>query len=225
MRIVAVSDIHMGLIVGKSRIVKMVKAINELNADVVVFAGDLLDGVQSHVIRNKTGEPITHIISKYGVFGITGNHEYMGGIQKSVQYINSLNVHLLRDVAYKIEDKFYLIGREDNYMFRFVNKHRKNLEDIMSDVDKSLPLILLDHQPFHLDNAVKNGIDLQISGHTHHGQLWPFNYITRKIFEVSKGLKQKGNTNIYVSQGFGTWGPPVRIGSRSEIVLFTLNCK
>ena len=88
----------------------------------------------------------------------------------------------------------------------------------MLGVDKSLPIILMDHQPFKLDEAVRNGVDVQLSGHTHHGQLWPFHFITKKVYELSWGYKLKGNTHVYVSSGVGTWGPPVRTGNRPEIV-------
>ncbi|MBI9063417.1 MAG: metallophosphoesterase, partial [Marinilabiliaceae bacterium] len=95
--------------------------------------------------------------------------------------------------------------------------------ELLKDTDHQLPIILLDHQPFNLDEAASAAVDLQISGHTHHGQLWPFGYLTEKIFEVSRGYKQKGNTHFMVSTGFGTWGPPVRTGNRPEILEITLH--
>jgi predicted MPP superfamily phosphohydrolase len=88
----------------------------------------------------------------------------------------------------------------------------------MKEVDRSFPILLLDHQPFQLHEAEQQGVDLQISGHTHHGQLWPFNFITKKVYELSWGYKKKGNTHVYVSSGVGTWGPPIRLGNRPEIV-------
>ncbi|VAW29684.1 Phosphoesterase, partial [hydrothermal vent metagenome] len=99
----------------------------------------------------------------------------------------------------------------------------KPLSEIMQGLNRELPLILLDHQPFHLEQAQKNGIDLQLSGHTHHGQLWPFNYITRAIYSLSWGYLQKGNTHYYVSCGVGGWGPPVRTVSRPEILNLKLH--
>ena len=93
----------------------------------------------------------------------------------------------------------------------------------MQKVDKSRPVILLDHQPFHLDETAENGVDLQLSGHTHNGQMWPLNYITAMIYEVSYGYLKKGNTQLIVSSGFGLWGPRVRSGSRSEVLLININ--
>lgn len=92
----------------------------------------------------------------------------------------------------------------------------------MTEVDHHYPIILLDHQPFNLEGAVEQGVDLQLSGHTHHGQLWPFNYITTAMYQISTGYKLIGNTHFYVSAGFGTWGPPVRLGNRPEIVQIKL---
>ena len=95
----------------------------------------------------------------------------------------------------------------------------------MKDVDRSYPVLLMDHQPFNLDQAVRHGVDLQLSGHTHHGQVWPFNYITNAMYELSRGYKKIGQTHFYVSSGFGSWGPPVRLGNRPEIVVITMQFK
>jgi hypothetical protein len=107
-------------------------------------------------------------------------------------------------------------------MKRFINKDRMPLETLMEKADKSKYIVLLDHQPFNLEQSEKNNVDLQISGHTHHGQFWPLSLATKAIFELDWGFMKKGNTNIYVSCGFGSWGPPVRIGNRPEIVVFDI---
>ena len=117
-----------------------------------------------------------------------------------------------------IDSSFYLIGREDRSISQFNGKQRKSLQDILENVQLGFPKILLDHTPFKLEEAEQSRIDLQLSGHTHHGQIWPGNIITKMIYELSWGFKKKGNTNYYVSSGAGTWGPPVRTGSSSEIV-------
>jgi predicted MPP superfamily phosphohydrolase len=125
---------------------------------------------------------------------------------------------VLRDNYVLVDSSFYLVGREDVVMNQFTGKERKTLKDIISTINSSHPKILLDHTPVKLEQAVKNGIDLQFSGHTHHGQIWPGNIITNMIYEVSRGYKKKGNTQYYITPGAGTWGPPVRTGSKSEIV-------
>jgi predicted MPP superfamily phosphohydrolase len=116
-----------------------------------------------------------------------------------------------------VNDAFYLVGREDRSIRR-TGKNRKPLQELMAVADRNDPILLMDHQPFQLEEGETNGADLQISGHTHHGQLWPLNLITQRVYELSWGYKKKNSTHVYVSCGFGTWGPPVRLGNRPEIV-------
>lgn len=222
LRIVAASDIHIGSIITRSKVEELVRRINELNPDIVLFPGDILDESIEPVIKFKSGEPLKNIKSKFGVFAVTGNHEYIGGVNESVPYLESLGKMLIRDTAVLIENSFYIVGREDYSVNRFSNLKRKSLKEIVKDLDKSKPMILLDHQPFKLREAQENGIDLQLSGHTHHGQMFPINIVTNMIFEVSWGYLKKGNTHYYVSSGYGTWGPPVRIGNRPELLLINL---
>lgn len=218
-----VSDIHLGTIVGSSRFSRIVEKINQLNPDIVILPGDIVDEDLGPVIRQNLGETLKNIKSAFGVIAITGNHEYIGGVEKACRYLTDHNVRVLRDTVLKVNDDFYIVGREDRSMKGFTGKQRKPLEELMAQVDKSYPIILLDHQPLNLSQAVVNGADLQISGHTHHGQIWPLNYITNLIYEVSWGYKKKGNTQIYVSSGAGTWGPPIRTGTIPEIVNIKLS--
>ena len=221
--LVIASDIHLGTLIGKSRFNQIVDRINQLKPDIVLLPGDIVDEDLAPVIKYNLGQALRNIKSTFGVIAITGNHEYIGGVEKACKYLEDHNVTVLRDSAIKINNSFYIIGREDRGIKSFTGKMRKPLEELMMQVDKNYPVILLDHQPFNLDQAVENHIDLQISGHTHHGQLWPFNYITNMIYEVSWGYKKKDNTQIYVSSGVGTWGPPVRLGNRPEIVTIKLS--
>ena len=117
-----------------------------------------------------------------------------------------------------INNSFYLAGRDDRDSKRFSGKERKGLDKVLEGINLSLPVIMMDHQPFNLQQVVDAGVDFQLSGHTHHGQLWPFGYITNAIYEISWGYKQKGNSHFYVSSGYGGWGPPVRTGNRPEIL-------
>ena len=220
--IAMVSDIHLGTLLGKKRITGMVEQINGLKPDIVLFVGDILDEVQTPIFRNDVGGPIRNLRAPLGVYGITGNHEYIGGINRSAPYLETLNIKLIRDTVLLIDNKFYLAGRDDKDVTRFTGKKRKPLNEILTGIKRQIPLILLDHQPFRLNEAAENGVDLQLSGHTHHGQFWPINLITRKVYEVSWGYIQKGNTHFYVSCGFGYWGPPIRIGNTPEIVLIKL---
>jgi uncharacterized protein len=218
LHVVMVSDIHMGTVIGPRRIGAMVKRINSLSPELILIAGDAVDEDLAPVIRHNLGANLRNLKAPLGVYGITGNHEYIGGAEAAVAYLRKFGVTLLRDSVVLVKNSFYIAGREDRDRERFTGKKRRSVAELLQDVDKSLPVILLDHQPFQLDLAEKAGADLQLSGHTHHGQMWPASYITNAIYELSYGYLLKGNTHFYVSSGYGSWGPPVRIGTRSEIV-------
>jgi len=220
--IVFASDIHLGTIIGPRRTNQIVKKINSLNADLILLGGDIVDEDLAPVIRNNLGDSLKKLYAPMGVIGITGNHEYIGGADKAVQYLSDHGINMIQDTTILLDSKIYIVGRDDRDKRNFSNEPRKGLKKIMKDIDTSLPIIVLDHQPFELDLKEKLGIDLTMSGHTHHGQMWPLNYITKAIFEVSWGYKKKGNTHVYVSSGVGGWGPPIRIGNRPEIVLIRL---
>lgn len=221
LRIAAASDIHLGTLISNSRLDHLIERINSLNPDIILLPGDIVDEDLGPVIKENLGAKLLKFKARYGIYAITGNHEFIGGVEAATRYLSEHGIIMLRDSVVKIDNSFYLVGRED----RSVNsrKKRKSLSELMHGVDKSLPVIMMDHQPFGLDEAESNGVDLQISGHTHHGQLWPFNYITRMVYEVSWGYKKKGNTHIYVSSGFGGWGPPIRLGNTPEILNIVLN--
>jgi len=200
----------------------MVNRINAQHPDIVVFGGDLIDEDIQSVIRHNVGEKLVQLKAKYGIYAVSGNHEYIGGIAKAIPYLENHGIKMLHDTAILIDGNFYLVGRDDRDKVRFTGNPRKPLAEIIAHVDKSMPLILFDHQPQKLGDAISNNIDLQISGHTHHGQLFPFNLITNAVYEISRGYKKIGNTQFYVSNGFGTWGPPIRIGNRPEIMVFNI---
>nr|WP_319399668.1 metallophosphoesterase [uncultured Carboxylicivirga sp.] len=222
LKIVAASDIHLGTIIGPRKTNKLVETVNNLHPDIILFAGDVVDEDIQPVIKQNLGESLKKLKAPYGVYASTGNHEYIGGVERAVEYLNTHGITVLRDSCLTINSSFVIAAREDKDKNR-TPKHRKSIEELLYNIDQSKPIIMLDHQPYHLDEAQKAGVDLQISGHTHHGQLWPFGYITEKIFEVSRGYKQKGDSHFIVSTGFGTWGPPIRTGNRPEILEITLN--
>ena len=218
LNIVVASDIHLGTLVGQKRFDKIVERINSLNPDIILLPGDLVDEDLAPVIKQNLGESLRSLKSRFGVFAITGNHEYIGGVEEASRYLVDHGVTVLRDRVLRVNETIVLVGREDRSMNRFSEKTRKPLKDLMEEVDGHFPVILMDHQPFYLEEGENNGVDLQVSGHTHHGQLFPLNFITGRVYELSRGYKKKGKTHVYVSSGVGTWGPPVRLGNRPEIV-------
>lgn len=223
LNIAVASDLHLGTIVGKKRLDDFVEKVNSLNADIVLLPGDIFDEDLGPIIKDNLGDSLKLLKSKYGVYAVTGNHEFIGGVNAAVKYMEDHGITVIRDTAILIDSAFYLVGREDLSINRFTDYQRKDLSEIIKAINKNLPIILLDHQPHNLHLARENGIDLQLSGHTHHGQLWPLNYITSMIYEKSWGYEKIGNTHYYVSSGFAGWGPPVRTGSRTEVVNIIVN--
>ena len=216
--IAVASDIHLGTIIGRERLNEIADKINNIHADLVLFPGDIVDEDLAPVVNQNLGEMLRTIKAKYGVYAITGNHEYIGGVEEAVKYLTEHGIRVLRDEVVKVNGSIVLVGREDRSISQFNGRKRKPLAELMAGVDKRYPIILMDHQPFGLHEAVEQGADLQLSGHTHHGQLWPFNAITNAIYELSWGYKKIEQTQFYVSSGVGTWGPPVRLGNTPEII-------
>lgn len=218
LNIIMASDIHLSPIDGEKLLIRIVDKINSLNPDIVLLAGDIVDDRAEILNQRGIGKSFNKLKPKYGIYSINGNHEFINGVKPSDTYAEQFGIKLLLDSFELIDSSFYVIGREDVAMPQFTNRQRKSLNEIVSNLDNNLPKILLDHTPIKLEQAEQNGIDLQLSGHTHHGQIWPANIITNMIYELSWGYLKKGKTHYYVSSGAGTWGPPVRTGSSSEIV-------
>ncbi len=215
---VMLSDTHLSPMDNEYFLSSIVKKINELNPDIVFIPGDLFDDA-AHVLNERNiGHSLLKIRSKHGVYASTGNHEFINGIDSAVAFMENHGLKVIRDSAVFIDESFYIAARDDRSKKQFTRKDRKSLEEIVKPLDKNYPVILMDHTPFGLEEAEKNNIALQLSGHTHHGQMFPANIITKMIYEVSWGYLKKKNTHYYVSCGAGTWGPRVRIGSNSEIV-------
>lgn len=218
LRIAAVSDIHLGSIIRKRSMIRLSGILKKLNPDVVLLLGDIVDGEIGPVLRDDLLSNFNCPKCRDGLLAITGNHEYIGGAAITIPYIEKHGIRILKDEVITIDGGIQLVGRIDRDGYRFNKRERLPLNELMKQVDLTKPVILLDHQPFRLDESVKAGADLQLSGHTHNGQMWPLNYITGMIYELSYGYKRKGNTQFIVSSGFGIWGPRVRSGSRSEVL-------
>jgi predicted MPP superfamily phosphohydrolase len=222
LRIAAVSDIHLGSIIRKRSIKKLSGMLQKMNPDIVLLLGDVVDGELGPVLRGDLLRFFTCPKCNDGLFAITGNHEFIGGAARTIPYIESKGIRVLKDEIVTLEGGIQLIGRIDRDSYRFYGKERLTLGELMKQVDTTKPVILLDHQPFHLGESAKYGIDLQLSGHTHNGQMWPLNYVTSKIYELSYGYLKKANSQFIVSSGYGLWGPRVRSGSRSEVLLINI---
>lgn len=225
LHIVAVSDIHLGSIIRKRSMRHLSEMITKEKPDLVLFLGDLLDGSIGPVLR---GDLLSHLRipeSRYGIYAITGNHEFMSDLGKSIPYIESKGIRVLKDEVARLGNGVQLIGRIDRTAMHTPGSGRKPLEKLLSQADTAAPVILLDHQPYDLSALAATPVDLQLSGHTHNGQMWPLNLITEGMFELSHGYRVFGKTHVIVSSGFGIWGPRMRIGTRPEILSITLKGK
>jgi predicted MPP superfamily phosphohydrolase len=222
-RIVAVSDIHLGSIIRKRSMRHLSLMINKEKPDVVLFLGDLIDGSIGPVLRDDLLSYLQLDEPPYGKYAITGNHEYISNLGKSLPYIESKGISVLMDEVVKLDNGVQLAGRKDRSAMHMPGNGRAPLDSILSQCDAASPVILMDHQPYELASLAETAVDLQLSGHTHNGQIWPLNLITRRMFELSYGMKMFGRATVIVSAGFGIWGPRMRIGTRPEILSICLH--
>ena len=224
LQVVMVSDIHLSTIIDNRRLTRLVNRINQLEPDIVLFAGDMIDDKVNVLINQPMIENFARLRPKLGTYAILGNHEYFD--QKPdmfIEYLKQGHVHVLRDHWLLIANSFYLVGRDDLAKERYTGLHRQDLATIMMGINHTLPIILLDHQPHNLQDGVTEGVDLQLSGHTHLGQFFPNNLLTKMLYEVDWGYLRKESMQIIVSCGLGTWGPPIRISNHPEIVNITIH--
>jgi len=225
LRVAAVSDIHLGSVIRKRSMNVLSGILHEIKPDVIFLLGDIVDGEMGPVLRDDLLQYFKPPSSTDGLYAITGNHEFIGGGQRTIPYIESKGIRVLKDEMITLPGGIQVLGRIDRDSFRFYRKERLPLDELMKSADTARPVILLDHQPFHLNESAAAGVDLQLSGHTHNGQMWPLNHITSRIYELSYGYLKKGNTHFIVSSGYGLWGPRVRSGSHSEVLLINITFK
>ncbi|MDR1919977.1 MAG: metallophosphoesterase [Tannerellaceae bacterium] len=212
--IVMMSDLHIGEIIAKDWVRKYVSLSNAQHPDLVVLVGDLLD-YESRFAENEHIEAdLQQLKAPLGVYAVNGNHEYRANRHAKAKWIRQTGAILLVDSAVLINDSFYLIGRDD-----FINKRRQALHALVKDLDRGKPLLVLDHQPWSLNELAMNGVALGLHGHTHNGQLWPYPLLMKFIYECPYGYYRKGNTQYYVSSGIGIAGTPYRVGTVSELVV------
>lgn len=211
MKVVMLSDLHLGYHNRRSEFAKWVDKINEEKADVILVAGDIIDKNIQPLEEQEMHQEFLRLNAP--VVACLGNHEYYGGESNALLFYKKADITLLRDSVTTVGD-LCIIGRDDRS-----NPKRKALSELMKGVDRTKYLVVLDHQPIQLEEAEQNGIDFQLSGHTHHGQVWPISWITESIYECAFGEWQRGSTRYYVTSGIGIWGGKFRIGTRSEYVV------
>lgn len=238
MKIVLLADLHLGYSIGYLHVKQLVDRINEEEPDLVCIAGDIFDNEYDALRYPEKVETLLRSIkSRYGVYACWGNHDLnepiLAGFTfgKSSQeqkdprmetFLKNANIHLLNDEAILIEDQFYLVGRKDADLAEKLENGRKTPAQLTAELDKSKPIIFMDHQPKELEEISDAGGDLDLCGHTHDGQMFPGNLTIRLFWENPCGYLQKGTMHNIVTSGVGIWGPNMRVGTDSEICSITV---
>jgi predicted MPP superfamily phosphohydrolase len=221
--IVQLTDVHVGTTIGRAFVEAMVRATNDLRPDVVAITGDLVDGSVAELGAHVA--PIAGLRAKHGVYFVTGNHEYYSGVDAWLVELQRLGVRVLANERVAIGEAGALVdlaGVHDYGARRFPGPHQPDLAKALAGRDPSRPVVLLAHQPKHAREAVAQGVSLMLSGHTHGGQIWPWTKLVALDQPYVKGLHRDGATQVYVSEGTGYWGPPMRLGSKPEITRVVL---
>ncbi len=218
--IVQLTDVHVGPTLGREFVTSVVKQVAALEPDLIVITGDLIDGRLSDLASHV--EPLRDLHARDGVFAVTGNHEYYWNADAWIAHLGSLGVRFLRNEHVTIASGFELAGVDDSSAAAMAVGHGEDIPRALAGRDPALPVVLLAHHPRTITRAVAAGCDLQLSGHTHGGQLLPLGWLARLFEPHVAGLARFGATWLYVSEGTGFWGPPLRVGTTSEIALITL---
>lgn len=213
-RIVAISDVHLGIGTTRGDLSRYVDMINRQKPDIVVVVGDLIDNSIMPVVNDDMCREFRRIKASGGIYMVAGNHEYISGIDECTNYLSTTPIHLCRDSIVEHPFGLNIICRDDR-----MNSNRRTLSSLVDSADMSRLTITLDHQPNDIPKSSRLGVDLHLSGHTHYGQIWPISLITDAMFKQSHGYRKWGNTHAYVMSGISLWGPPFRIGTHSELLV------
>ncbi|MFD0670196.1 metallophosphoesterase [Cohnella sp. GCM10027633] len=221
--IAVASDIHLGNVIGNRHLRKLVARVDAMKPDLILLPGDVIDDSIEPFLRNGMSKTLGRLRAKHGVYAVLGNHEYYGGhIPEYIEEMRKVGIRVLQDETAEVADCLYVVGRKDKTAEAPQFGGRRSVAELTEGLEKTKPIVLLDHQPTMFQQAADAGVDLMLSGHTHRGQFAPNHWVTKRVFELDWGYMRKQAMHVVVSSGFGLWGPPIRIGSRSEIIRVTL---
>lgn len=216
-RVVAISDVHLGYGTGLTALKKYIKLINEEKPDLILILGDLIDNSLKPIEQEPFDEALSMLNAPLGIYMAPGNHEYISGIEHVAEYLKKTPIKLLRDSVVALPNGIQIVGRDD-----CTNHHRAPLTDLLAKTNSKQPTIVLNHQPYSLAETDSLKVDLLLCGHTHRGQVFPLNLITDKLYEQSHGYRKWSYSHIWVSSGLSLWGPPFRIGTQSDFAVIDI---
>jgi uncharacterized protein len=213
LRVVFVADFHIQENTSLPFVKQFVRKVNALEPDIMLYGGDIVEGRDENKVSEDILSALRKVQSIYGAFGVPGNHEYYGSRGNGTFY-EKADITLLRDTIMAVDKSFYLAGRNDER-----DRQRKSANEVLQGISADLPIILLDHRPTRLQEVSRTPVNVQFSGHTHNGQLFPVNFYIRSLYELSWGYKKITDTHFFVTSGLRLWGPPVKTAGKSEIML------
>lgn len=219
-KIVAASDVHLGFATRKKHLQRYVEKINSLTPDIILIGGDLIDNSIKPVEQQRMQEELGMLKAPGGIFMVPGNHEYISDMADVEAFLQKTPIVLLRDSVVMHPCGVAIAGRDDRS-----NRHRLPVENLLKKIEGeagTCPVILLDHQPYEVAHKDSLGVDVQFSGHTHRGQVWPMSLLVNSMYEQSHGYRKWNNSHVIVSSGLSLWGPPFRIGTNSDLWVINL---
>ncbi|MBM7838735.1 putative MPP superfamily phosphohydrolase [Alkalihalobacillus xiaoxiensis] len=218
LRVLLAADLHIGNQIGEKHVQRFVDVVKDEAPDLVLLAGDIIDNTIDTFMEENLVALFEEIDSPLGVFVVPGNHDYYGGdLLLLKDEFQEIGIHFLMDQQVDVNGLLTIVGRKD-----FTDPDRLSIEELIEETSSALPIIMLDHQPRDISEARDSGVDLIVSGHTHRAQLWPGHLITQQLYENDWGYKQFDQLHSFTTSGFGFWGPALRIGSRSEVMVVDL---
>lgn len=219
LRVAFVADFHIQQNTSLSFVYQFVRKVNAQQPDILLYGGDIVEGGRENETTKAIESALKSIQTKYGVFGVLGNHEFYRGREQGT-FFRKAGITILCDTVVSIDSSFYLAGRFDQHI-----RQRKTISEILGKIAPDRPIILLDHRPTELQEVRRTAVDAQFSGHTHNGQLFPINLFMHSMYELTWGHKKIGNTHFFVTSGLRLWGPPVKTAGKSEIMLVDFSFK
>lgn len=220
LRIGVASDTHLGKFFGSKELEKLVTIFEQQQVDLILLPGDIMDDNVNVYLAEQMQPHLAKLHAPLGVYATMGNHDFFGDQQRIEQEIRKAGIHLLMDDSVVVDHRFVLIGRNDDLV-----KDRPSAEELVQQVDQTLPIILLDHRPSEVEQHSNLPIDIQFSGHTHNGQVFPANFIVKWVYRLAYGYEQIKQTHFFVTSGYGFWGVPFRLGSQSEVLIVDVSGK